>query len=305
MNKKIKDFLFLTITILAFVGTAMMPKGFDFWLYFENERIGWYSVKAPVVNNIIYDPYGELSYQELTNTLSTSVKIEMSGSAGSTSVSVKTGASLSISVSFSSSTRTIDSASLPNGPGVGDVVLYELLEYEGWLIGDFRYNPNLGIEIDHVDSFQIEKVTSIGDGALTRSQFMSHWSTITGILYQDKTKTSQIGTYMESFYCTLEDKTGTSGSYHRIITVGQGITKTYTYTVKIEANDYVELKVKIPLPGVKVECSCKVTYGTACSYTTKLYIKDTTQDLEFYIESDDTLTSSYVYDPIFWFNPMS
>ncbi|UJG42205.1 MAG: hypothetical protein K9W46_07265 [Candidatus Heimdallarchaeum endolithica] len=52
-----------------------------------------------------------------------------------------------------------------------------------------------------------------------------------------------------------------------------------------------------------MECSCKVTYGIVYSCTTKLYIRDTTQDLEFFIESDDILTSSFIYDPIFWFSP--
>ena len=294
--------LSLSLLVLNITSTNTYAFG-DIGFYFENVKIGEYTIlESPAVSYIIYDPYGGFSYQQISQTISNTVKFEVKSAVGVDKV-VEFEGSLSYSqtTSLHTSIKTISDPSLPHGPGVGDVVCFEILKLVGDLYGDIIYYSSTGIvEVTRVEKYEITEVINVGNGFMTRQQFLSYFGVLTGTL---NPLLGNLQSYSIASNIELEDKTGTSAPYNRQIIVGQGLEYEQIFTVTFTEGKSLSFKYSIPLGSTwSAKVECKATFLSASSFQTKLFLYDTTQNLNFFIRSNGHISTDSIEDLIYWFS---
>jgi len=237
--------------------------------------IGWQLEYLPT--GVLYDPYGDGSYQRIENTKTVSISTDFSSTVGGFVADGSTQMSMTFQQSWSSSMLS-DPAHL--GPGKGDLIVGQIwnLTWDVWWVIIGSRPPVRYYEYNLVSS------AKVGDFYCSR---------------QDLATQSDGNTH-------VENKTGQVGAYRNleVISAGYSIEKsiTYSWSGSITTGFDIDLSI-LGLQGV--ELSYTITSSGTQSFTVTDHYYDSQNLLKFYenAQSADSNAILDVYSYVFWFSP--
>ena len=246
MNKK-------TRYVLLFVVAAFVLSPIIATLgYWEVPCTTYQTKSIPVVYYRLYDPAGTHSYQEITETFSTSLSMkfeaEVSGNKVSTSATVASSASTGV--------RTIDNNDDPtiNGIGKGDVIHGRIFTYR--------------VRIDYIYGINTW-------GTYTRDEHI----TLVSYNWNGEMFDYTPADFKARFGVDAPSKLGGAQPAGLMFTVSKGVAKTFTNSLKIETEQSISLGFEFPISGMTVKSKVTTTFKAGYELKVKTYIKDTVSSI--------------------------
>jgi hypothetical protein len=235
---------------------------------------GWQLAYLPT--GVLYDPYGDQSFQKIETTTTISISTDFS----STVSGVVVGGSAQISMTFDNaftSSQSTDPSQM--GPGKGDRIAGEIynLTWDLWyvIIGG-RY-PREFLEYNLISS------SRTGNFYLSRQDLMT--------LSSGKTQ--------------VEDKTGQVGTYTNLEQISASTTVEHTITYSWSGSITTGFDIDVSILGLQaVKMTYKITASGTQSFSVTDHYYDSQNLLNFY-ENADHANSTFgtVYSYVFWFSP--
>lgn len=220
---------------------------------------------------VLYDPWGDSSYQDITQERTVSLTFSMKGEVPGVKVSGSIGTTITFKRQYSSSRSPYPD---DIGPGIGDSVLLQRFDitWDVWWV----WTPR-----SEWYEYQLVDFQYLGTSQLSRSDIAQDSDT------------------------NVEDKTGQMGAYTSLVDTSayrplEGwVTYSWTGTIEVEYGFKVNI---LGLSNVGVTFST-VTSGTQ-TYITHCYYMDTTERLTFWQCADSAIPDlTMVYSYVFWYNP--
>jgi hypothetical protein len=244
----------------------------------SREYIGRGSQLELLPTGVLYDPYGDGSYQKIRSTTTISISTYFSSTVSGVVASGSSQISMTFDQSWASSTLT-DPSHL--GPGKGDLIVGQVynLTWDVWwvIVGLHPWREYLQYNL--VDS------QKIGDFYFSRQDLADLSHNMTGV----------------------EDKTGQVGAYRNLelISAGYHIEKSITYSWSGSITTGFDIDVSI-LGIQMVKLSYTITSVGTQTFTVTNHYYDSQSMLSFWenaMSADSTVYNVYSY--VFWFSPSS
>lgn len=240
-------------------------------LYYE-EYLGRATEREYLPIGVLYDPYGDKSYQKIRTTATLSVTFVMKGGAAGFVAQGSFGSSLQFLEEYSSSVST-NPADM--GPGKGDRIICNVyyLTWDVWFVWS-----GSGVQY-----YKYKLVSAQFDGTAVLSR-------------------SDLKTVTDAW---VEDKTGTTGSYRRFWDISANTPVNHEITYSWSGSISVGYEFKVNILGIpNAEISYTFTFSGTQSYSVYAHYEDSQKRLRFYENADRAQNNNLdnVYSYVLWYS---
>jgi hypothetical protein len=223
---------------------------------------------------VLYDPYGDMSYQKTSSNTSASFTLQMEGKDG-----VEVNGSIPATIEGGDSSSLSSNASLI-GPGKGDGIAGSIwdLTWNVYHVNETNLATNVSRLYYHLDLIASAKV---GGFLISRSG---------------------LATVSNS---SVEDKTGQPANYTQSYIIGYGLAVEHHYNITWSGTVRTGFGFKADFSGMIFN----VTYSFLCPTTQTIHViahyEDSSQDMDFYEAATSAIARlDEVYSYALWFNAM-
>jgi hypothetical protein len=275
-EKLLNYFLAVTVILSLSAPLALATNnsgiiGPNYWEW--RDYIGQGTEREYLPVTVLYDPYGDKSYQKISTTSTITFTFKYKGG-GNIYVSGQTSSSLTESIDYSSSLST-DPADM--GPGKGDRIIGKVYDL----------------------TWDIWKVTRVYPG---RTYVWYEYNLVSSSYVGDFQKSrSALAAISDT---RIADKTETSGAYRRFWDVSANSPLGHSVGYSWSGEIAVGFEFNLNLYGLQAVLSFSLTFSATQTYTVYAYYLDSANELRFYENADSaTPDINNVYSYVFWYGP--
>ena len=262
-------FFCIFVVILGFILQFVNAAGDVEPLYYK-EYLGRGTEKEYLPVTVLYDPYGDNSYQQIETESTIEVTFQMKGAAAGVIASGSTTTSVTYETTYSSS-RSTDPADM--GPGVGDSIIGKIyyLTWDVWVV----YSPGEGWYYE----YKLVSASPVGTFVLSRNDLAT-----------------------EDTY--VEDKTGEIGSYRHLWDISANRPVSHSVTYSWSGTISVGYSFEVNILGIKSGITYLMSFSGTQSYTITAHYEDSSKKLTFWENADNAdPTLDNIYSYVFWYSP--
>jgi hypothetical protein len=220
---------------------------------------------------VLYDPYGDNSYQQIKSTYQITTTFSFKGVGAGVSASGSVTSQVSYYISYSSSKSTTNPADI--GPGKGDRVIGKIYEltWDIWEIistMSWRYY------------YKLVSARLIGTFVLSRNDLKSTSDT------------------------TVEDKTGQVGTYRHLWDISANTEVTHEVSYLWSGTVAVGFSYMVNILGLQNGLSFSLSFTGTQTYAVAAHYMDSSKRIKFYENAQSANPAvDKVYSYVFWYSP--